>query len=85
MTKNNYNLLWALPTHILAPFFIFFKSKFSRYYFGVTTLISSLLIFSWLFLPQELNPALLPIVMMILTRAYMHYNSYKTAKSSHES
>jgi len=84
MTKNNYNLLWALPTHILAPFFIFFKSKISKYYFGVTAVISSLLIFSWLFLPQELNPALLPIVMMILTRAYMLYNSYNTVKSSHE-
>ena len=84
MTKNNYNLLWALPTHILAPIFIFFRSKISKYYFGVTAVISSLLIFSWLFLPQELNPALLPIVMMILTRAYMLYNSYNTAKSSHE-
>ena len=84
MTKNNYNLLWALPTHILAPFFIFFKSKFSKYYFGVTSLFSSLLIFSWLFLPQELNTALLPIVMIILVRSYMHYNSYNTAKSSHE-
>jgi hypothetical protein len=84
MTKNNYNLLWALPTHILAPIFIFFRSKISKYYFGVTVVISSLLIFSWLFLPQELNPALLPIVMMILTRAYMLYNSYNTAKSSHE-
>ena len=85
MTKNNYNLLWALPTHILAPFFIFFKSKISKYYFGVTALISSLLILSWLFLPQELNAALIPIVMMILTRSYMHYKSYNTAKSSHES
>ena len=83
MTKNNYNLLWALPTHILAPFFIFFKSKISKYYFGFTSLISSLLIFSWLFLPQELNTALLPIVMIILVRAYMHYISYNTAKSSH--
>lgn len=85
MTKNNYNLLWALPTHILAPIFIFFKSKISKYYFGVTALISSLLIFSWLFLPQELNTALLPIVMIILVRSYMQYNSYNTAKSSHES
>jgi len=84
MTKNNYNLLWALPTHILTPIFIFFKSKISKYYFGVTVLISSMLILSWLFLPQELNPALLPIVMMVLTRAYMHYKSYNTAKSSHE-
>ena len=85
MTKNNYNLLWALPTHILAPFFIFFKSKISKYYFGFTSLISSLLIFSWLFLPQDLNTALLPIVMIILVRAYMHYISYNTAKSSHGS
>jgi hypothetical protein len=84
MTKNNYNLLWALPSHILAPFFIFYKSKFSKYYFGATALILSLLILSWLFLPQELNPALLPIVMMILTRSYMLYKSYNTAKSSHE-
>ena len=84
MTKNNYNLLWALPTHILAPIFIFFKSKISKYYFGITALISSLLILSWLFLPQELNTALIPIVMIILTRSYMHYKSYNTAKSSHE-
>ena len=84
MTKNNYNLLWALPTHILAPIFIFFRSKISKYYFGITALISSLLILSWLFLPQELNTALIPIVMIILTRSYMHYKSYNTAKSSHE-
>jgi hypothetical protein len=84
MTKNNYNLLWALPTHILAPIFIFFKSKISKYYFGVTSLVSGLLIFSWLFLPQELNASLIPMVMIILVRSYMHYKSYNTAKSIHE-
>lgn len=84
MTKNNYNLLWALPTHILVPIFIFFKSKFSKYYFGVTTLISAMLIFTWLFLPQELNAVLIPVVMIILVRSYIHYKSYNTAKSSHE-
>ena len=70
MTKNNMNLIWALPTNIVAVFFINSLSKWSYYYFKATSLLMLALLLSWRFLPQELNSALIPIVLLLMTRAH---------------
>jgi hypothetical protein len=68
--QNNFNLIWALPSHIVLAFFVHRnKIRVSNYYKAVFW-ITALLAISWVFLPQEMNNALLPIVALILLRAW---------------
>jgi hypothetical protein len=67
---NNYNLLWALPTHLIAAFLIRKQTTLAKNYFRFTALLSALLVLAWFFLPQELNPALIPVVLLLGWRAW---------------
>ncbi len=71
MTKNNYNLLWAWPTHIIISFFINSNKGFVKKYFLVTSLGLAGLLLAWFFLPQQMNNALLPFVLLLLYRSAM--------------
>jgi hypothetical protein len=74
-TLNNLNIIWALPTHIVMAFFLFCKRRcnFTRYYFLATAIIAMLLVVSWVFLPQRLNPSLIPLVLAVALRAFRTY------------
>ncbi len=75
MTKANYNLLWAIPVHVMGAFLVRSKTEFAKNYFLVTTVASVLLLLSWFLLPQKLNTALIPIVILNALRAgslYFH-------------
>ena len=67
---NNYNLLWALPTHLIAAFLTRKQTPFAKNYFRFTALLSALLVLAWFFLPQELNPAIIPVVLLLGWRAW---------------
>ena len=71
MTKNYFNLLWAWPTHLIASFFISSRKKISRLYFCISAIILSLVLLSWFFLPQEMNNALIPFVLLLIYRSSM--------------
>jgi len=71
MTKDNYNLLWAWPTHLIAAFFISNKGKIMRLYWWICCILMSLVFISWFFLPQSMNHALLPVVLLIVFRSAM--------------
>ena len=58
----NYNLFWAWPTHLVAAILLIFRQKNLRIYFLVYSIVILLLLITWVFLPQELNPAILPIL-----------------------
>ncbi len=73
MTKNNYNLFWALPSHMIISFFIGAKSNWVKKYFGLTALAGILLLLFWFFLPQQMNNALIPVVLLIIFRAVTRY------------
>ncbi len=73
MTKDNYNLIWAWPTHIIAAFFITSRKKFIRIYWLITMVGLCIVMLAWFFLPQSMNPALLPIVLLMIYRAAMKY------------
>lgn len=73
MTKDNYNLLWAWPTHLVVAFFINSKRKIIRTYWLITMVAEIIVFASWYFLPQEMNPALLPIVLLLLYKSAMKY------------
>ncbi|MCR9250612.1 MAG: DUF4105 domain-containing protein [bacterium] len=77
---QNFNLIWALPTHIIVVFFVN-KEKyrlFIRKYFLGTAIIYGLLILTWSFLPQTIHMALVPWVLLLLLRAlYIAYDLRK--------
>ena len=65
MTKDNYNLLWAWPMHIVYAFFLNRKSKRVITYSMLNTVFLLLLLCSWFFLTQEMNNALLPLLVLM--------------------
>lgn len=67
---NNYNLLWALPTHLAGAFLIRKQNAFRKNYFRLTAILSGMLLLAWSFLPQELNPAFIPVVALLGWRAW---------------
>lgn len=69
MTKNNYNLLWAWPIHFFISFFINSKKIWVKKYFAITAVILVLVLLAWFFLPQHLNPALIPLVLLLIYRS----------------
>jgi hypothetical protein len=66
-TRNNLNLFWALPTHL-----IFFNARSetrgTRRYWRVTAVLAALLFF-WLWLPQRLPLPILPLLFLIVAKA----------------
>ena len=73
MTKNNYNLFWALPTHIIFSFLINKNKPFVKKYFLATAISLVILLLLWPFLPQQMNNSLIPVVLLLLYRSAMKY------------
>ena len=66
---NNYNLLWAFPTHLAGAFFVHSKKNWVRIYFAIVFWLAVALGATWFFLPQQMNPALIPVLLMIVYRS----------------
>lgn len=77
MTKNNYNILWAWPTHILISFFINSNKKWVRTYFMITSVCLAVLLMAWFFLPQLMNNALIPFVLLLIYRSAMKFFKFR--------
>ena len=70
MCKNNFNLLWALPTHLPVAFLLFSRKQLVNAYFRFIFFFTVALLLAWFFLPQQFNTAFLPIVGIILIRSF---------------
>jgi hypothetical protein len=68
--RNNYNLLWALPTHAVMAFLVHKKAGWINRYFTIVFWLTVLLVVSWLFLPQQMNTSLVPIILLITYRSW---------------
>ncbi len=77
MTKNNFNLLWAWPTHAIAAFFFSSRKKGIKNYYALTSAGMIIVLAAWHFLPQQMNNSLLPLVLLLLYRSYARYQSLK--------
>ena len=69
MCKNNFNLLWAWPTHTIMAFFVNSKKAWVKKYFKFTAVALMAVLISWFFLPQQMNNGLLPIVLLLIYRS----------------
>ena len=75
--KNNFNLAWAFPLHFIVVLFLYRKINWIKYYFLVNAILLILLLILWKWLPQEMNPALIPLVCLLLLRSFMRYKILK--------
>lgn len=75
LCKDNYNLLWALPTHAIAAFFIRSKKSWTKKYWVVTSVINILVLLCWFFLPQHLNTGLIPLLILLAWRSWSFYKA----------
>jgi hypothetical protein len=69
--RNNFNILWALPTHFIAAFLLFTKKDWVKHYFRFIFFLNILLLLVWFFLPQQMNIAFLPIVAILCFRSFL--------------
>ena len=78
-TKNNFNLLWATPTHWLMLIFII--SKKPSVFKSVFSVISLVIIFStilfWFIIPQELHLAIKPLILQTSIIYFYYYKKNK--------
>jgi hypothetical protein len=68
--QNNYNLLWALPVNVVMAFFVHSKRLWVKKYFNIVFWFTVVLALTWFFLPQQMNNALIPIVLLIIYRSW---------------
>ena len=68
MTKNNYNLLFAWPMHIVYAFFMHKNTKRVKTYSLLVTVFLILFLCCWFFVAQKMNNALLPLIVLMIWR-----------------
>lgn len=68
--RNNMNIIWALPTHAIAAFFIGSNKRWIKTYFQVSGILGALLLLGWRWWPQELNNSLIPVILLLVIRAF---------------
>ena len=73
MCKNNFNLLWAWPTHFIMAFFVNSKKQWVKRYFVFYGLMMMVLLLAWFFLPQQMNNALIPLVLLLIYRSVIKF------------
>ena len=69
MTKDNYNLLWASPLFLAYPFVIRKPTAIAKKVSLIAFVYLVLVLCSWAFLPQLMNSAFLPIVILMSWRS----------------
>ncbi len=70
---KNLNLLWALPTHLIAVIAMIWQPRWLKKYFLVTEIMLGVLLLGWQLLPQPINYALVPIIAAMLVRAFTQH------------
>jgi hypothetical protein len=75
--KNNFNLAWALPFNLPVAFFMIKKPKWLSNYFFISAVITAVFLAVWFWLPQQINIALLPVVIFLLNRYVSLANNYR--------
>jgi len=75
-TADNYNLFWAWPIHVAVVFILYGGRLWVKRYLRVYMLVLGLVLVLWRWLPQELNPALIPVIILLIFRSWSIINSY---------
>jgi hypothetical protein len=68
--RNNINIQWALPTHLIAVFFMRKKATWIKYYFLIIAILAAVLLIGFPWWTQRMNAAVLPILGILIFRGY---------------
>ena len=66
-TKSNFNLMWAMPTHLL----VFWRLRATeplRNYFMVMAVLAGLALIFWAFWPQDMPTAAIPLAGLVVVK-----------------
>jgi hypothetical protein len=80
--RNNINILWALPTHLVAVFFIRKKYNWVKYYFLITAGLAALLLAGYPWWTQRMNAGVIPLLIIILFRSYCLFQNRNHAEKA---
>jgi len=69
--SDNYNILWAFPLHLPAAVWLAINrdSNLLKKYFLTMVILNGLVLLGWWIIPQELHPAIIPIILLLMIRA----------------
>jgi hypothetical protein len=67
--RDNINILWALPTHLIAIFFIRKKITLVKYYFLFSAAVATVLLLGFPWWSQRMNTGVLPLLAIIIFRS----------------
>jgi hypothetical protein len=72
LSQNNLDILWAVPFHFVIIFAMRKKSwhGWIKYYFRTISILYALLLLAWAMLPEPMNMALVPFVLLLALRAF---------------
>src|SRR5699024_3039032 len=79
--NQNWNLLWALPTHLFIAVGVktMSRNKWYRLYFWVVLLLNIFVLAGWTFIPQQLPNPIIPLLYVLIIRlSYRLYSGYVT-------
>lgn len=82
VTVNNWNIIWAFPPNVILAFLLFKKpaKKWHTLFYAIFGTVQFLLLGFFYTVPQEMHPAILPIVLYL---AFKSFNlMYRTKKMS---
>lgn len=70
VTTQNWNVLWAWPTHAVIAFFIWRRKRAAwlRYYMLGTAVLSLITLLGWFIWPQDLHSAVVPLCLTLALR-----------------
>jgi hypothetical protein len=69
-TKDNLNILWALPLHMPFIYFVLKKQprKIWHLYLGISIILVTVVLFFWSLLTEQFHPAIIPILIALELR-----------------
>lgn len=73
-TRQNWNILWAFPLHLLYPFF---KGQLKTLYSWLIVGLTIFMVSFWAFIPQTMEPAILAILLIQNIRALFNLDIRK--------
>lgn len=83
-TKDNLNLMWALPTHLLF-FWRRTRTEVTEIYFTAAAILAAIALAFWKFLPQELPLAAMPLAGLVVVKGmWRHWKKRGSTKTSSE-
>ncbi|NJN78391.1 MAG: hypothetical protein HC803_08740 [Saprospiraceae bacterium] len=71
--KNNLNVIWAFPIHLIAAFWIW-KTSAKPMYFRIFTAINILILITFPIFPQQMPTSVIPILLTLIAINSMNMN-----------